>query len=281
MPSNACKLVALLVVLLAAPLEPSAGASFRDPFCDGSGAGPELVHVPGGAFVMGSPPGTAGAHPLEVPHPVELSPFAMARREITVAELARFLDEVGERDAEGIPYLADERQLRREGGRFTPVQGAADLPAVSISWRGAVDYARWLSAKTGRDYRLPTEAQWERAASGGGGTANCRGAEGQLSVASDVPNLYGVLDLLGNAWEWTLDCFALDFYFYSPVRDPALLDPACLAPGIRGGSFQDSAATCRPAYRVNFWWRGAPSIGFRVVRLGPAATSAPRPPPSR
>lgn len=246
-------------------------ASSRDPFCDGSGAGPELVTIPGGRFIMGSAPGTWGARLLEVPHPVELSPFAMARREVTVAELARFLNEAGERDAEGVPYLGDDRQLRREAGRLTPVRGADDLPAVSVSWRGALAYARWLSAKTGRDYRLPTEAQWERAAlSPHDGAGNCRGEAGRLAAAGTAaPNALGVLDLLGNAWEWTLDCFAMDFYFYSPGRDPVVLDPACLTPGIRGGSFQDTAELCRPSFRVNFWWRGAPSIGFRVVRVGP------------
>jgi formylglycine-generating enzyme required for sulfatase activity len=273
------ELVALAAALVAAGPALAAPPILRDPFCDGSGAGPELAAIPGGAFTMGTPPGTPGARPLEVPHLVELTPFSMARREVTVAEYARFLDEAGERDDDGTPYLTEARGLKRRGGQLRPVRGADDLPIVSVSWRGALAYARWLSAKTGRDYRLPTEAQWERAARGGGarGAGNCRGPEGQLAaVPAALPNAYGVHDLLGNAWEWTLDCFAVDFYFYSPTRDPVVLDPRCAAPGIRGGSFQDTAEMCRPGYRVNFWWRGAPSIGFRVVRVEPAGS-----PPSR
>lgn len=265
--------VLAFVGLLGGPVAFADPESFRDRFRDGSDEGPELVTIPGGDFVMGSAPGTYGARLLEVPHPVQLASFAMARREVTTAELARFLNEAGERDDEGVPYVSDDRQLRRAAGRFIPVPGADELPAVSVSWRGALAYARWLSAKTGRDYRLPTEAQWERAAQGAhAGPGNCGGQAGRLAaVGLGVPNAFGVLDLLGNAWEWTLDCFVMDFYFYSPVREPVVLEPSCLAPGIRGGSFQDTAELCRPSFRVNFWWRGAPSIGFRVVRVGPPA----------
>jgi formylglycine-generating enzyme required for sulfatase activity len=187
------------------------------------------------------------------------------------------------RDREGVPYVTEDNAgLLREAGGTRPTAGADDLPVVGVSWQGAIAYGRWLSSQTGRDYRLPTEAEWERAARAGSagtwpwgeaapaGQLNCGGADGRLAaVGSYAANAYGVFDLLGNAWEWTLDCFALDFYFYSPTHDPRLLDPACLTPGIRGGSFRDSPEMCRPGYRVNFWWRGAPSIGFRVVRGGP------------
>lgn len=272
---------ALAAALLAAPgtmAAPAPGAApIRDRFLDGSGHAPALVAIPGGAFLMGSQPGSPGAKPIEVPHEVVLAPFAIARTEVTREEYARFLDEVGARDEEGLPYLLDA------SGR--ELAGAERLPVVGVSWRGALAYAAWLSRKTGRDYRLPTEAQWERAARAGSEATwpwgerapadvraqlRCDGSDGQLApVAITAANAYGVHDLLGNAWEWTLDCFALDFYFYSPTRDPRWLDPACAAPSIRGGSAQDDLETCRPGFRMNFWWRGAPSIGFRVVRLEP------------
>jgi len=258
----------------------SSGVGFRDPFLDGGGVGPELVPIPGGAFIMGSRPGAPGAQPFEVPHEVVLAPFAMARREVTNAEYARFLGEVADRDGDGVPYVvADGAGLRHEAGGYRPADGAEQLPVVGVSWQGALAYGRWLSRRTGQAYRLPTEAEWERAARAGSaatwpwgeapgaGRLNCAGPGGRLAPVGSYPaDAYSVFDLLGNAWEWTLDCFAPDFYFYAPARDPRLVDRACLAPVIRGGSFQDAPALCRPGFRVNFWWRGAPSIGFRVVR---------------
>lgn len=272
----------VVVCLYLLGLSGSGASSMRDPFRDGSGWGPELARIPGGAFVMGSRPGTPGAKPIEVPHVVVLAPFAMARREVSNAEYARFLTEAGDHDAAGVPHVAEDNAgLRRAAGGVEPAAGADDLPVVGVSWQGAIAYGRWLSGKTGRDYRLPTEAEWERAARAGSaatwpwgeaadaGQLNCDGAQGRLAAVGSYPaNAYGVFDLLGNAWEWTLDCFAVDFYFYAPTHDPRLLDPVCLTPGIRGGSFQDVPETCRPGYRVNFWWRGAPSVGFRVVRRG-------------
>jgi formylglycine-generating enzyme required for sulfatase activity len=270
-----------LALLAACAVLGAPAGVFRDAFRDGRGCGPEMVRVPAGAFRMGSPPGVLGARALEVPHRVELGAFAIGRHEVTNAEYARFLDEVENRDEEGLPFVDPEGEaLHAKDGRFRPAPGAERHPVVGVSWRGALAYGRWLSRKTGRSYGLPTEAQWERAARVGtadawpggeaaGGPLNCAGPEGRLAPAGTHPaDAHGVFDLLGNAWEWTLDCFALDFYFYAPRRDPRLLDPACLAPGIRGGSFQDSPEMCRPGYRVNFWWRGAPSIGFRVVRGG-------------
>lgn len=256
---------------------------FRDPFCDGSGrSGPEMVLIPGGSFRMGSLPREPEVRLNEVPHPVELAAFALGRYEVTNEEMAEFLNEAGNDDG-GVPRIDVSREgsgLRFEGGGFRPAPGAARQPATGVSWRGALAYGRWLSAKTGRLYTLPTEAQWERAARAGTETvwpwgdtfdperANCGGAEAApVPVGSRPPDPFGVFDLLGNVWEWTLDCFALDFYFHSPRRDPRLLDPDCLAPGIRGGSFRDPAGFCRPGFRINHWWRGHPDgIGFRVTR---------------
>jgi formylglycine-generating enzyme required for sulfatase activity len=267
----------------ATPPRDDAGAvgSFRDPFLDGSGWGPELVRLEGGAFEMGSAPGTPGAQPLEVPHRVELAPFAMARREVSNAEYARFLREVGELDADGVPYAAlTAERFDRRAGQLRAAPGAEELPVVSVSWRGALAYAAWLARATGQRYRLPSEAEWEWAAHAGRGSGgiNCAGAAGRLAaVGTSSADARGLFDLLGNAWEWTLDCFAMDFYLHAPVRDPRALDPGCLTPGIRGGSFQDTHARCRPGFRVNYWWRGAPSIGFRVVRDVPTSdVSSPR-----
>lgn len=232
---------------------------------------------------MGSVPRDPEYHMSEVPHAVELSGFALGRYEITWEEIAEFLNEVGNDDG-GVPRVDlfwKGVGLRLEDGVFRLAPGAARLPVTGISWRGALAYAEWLSRKTGEIYELPTEAQWGWAARAGTDTVwpwgnsfepsrlNCSGgAESRLMpVGSYPPDPNGIYDLLGNVWEWTLDCFAGDFYFYAPVQDPKLLDPCCLAPGIRGGSFRDPAGFCHPAYRINYWWRGFPGgIGFRVAR---------------
>ena len=260
------------------------GSAWRDPFQDGSGRrGPEMVAVPGGSFLMGSLPRDPEYHTTEVPHAVELSGFALGRYEVTWEEIADLLNEEGNDDG-GVPRVDltwEGAGLRFEDGVFRPAPGAARLPVTGISWRGALAYAEWLSEKTGESYTLPTEAQWEWAARAGTDTVwpwghtfdssrlNCSGGpEARLDpVGSHPPDARGIHDLLGNVWEWTLDCFSPDFYFYAPVREPRLLDPCCLAPGIRGGSFRDPAGYCRPGYRINFWWRGFPEgIGFRVAR---------------
>lgn len=257
---------------------------WRDPFRDGSGRyGPEMVSLPGGRFLMGSLVSDPEYHTNDVPHGVELPEFALSRYEVTWEEFAEFINEAGN-DDEGIPKVDlswEGAGLRLENGVFRLAPGAERLPVTGISWRGAVEYAEWLSQKTGEIYELPTEAQWEWAARTGADTVwpwgnsfdpsrlNCAGGpESRLKpVGSYPPDANGIYDLLGNAWEWTLDCFASDFYFYSPVHDPRMLDPCCLTPGIRGGSFRDPASYCHPGYRINFWWRGFPGgIGFRVAR---------------
>ncbi|MEM6455009.1 MAG: SUMF1/EgtB/PvdO family nonheme iron enzyme [Acidobacteriota bacterium] len=261
----------------AAPTEP-----FRDPFRDGSGHGPIMVPIAAGQFEMGSRPTAPGFHPLEVPHPVALTAFAIGRTEVTNAEYARFLTDVGrEADDDGVAYVdLDATGVRADAGRFHARPDRAQRPVIGVSWRGARAYADWLSAKTGARYTLPTEARWEYAARAGSdatwpwgihfeaGRAVCGGeahAE-PAPVASAPADRRGVHDLLGNVWEWTLDCFVPDFYHHAPRRDPQRLDPDCLAPVIRGGSFQDPPARCRPGFRANYWWRGAASIGFRVAR---------------
>lgn len=286
--SRAPRQAALLALMTLAWAGTASGAVpegfWRDPFQDGSGRrGPEMVIVPGGHFLMGSLPRDPEYHMSEVPHAVELSGFALGRYEVTWEEIAEFLNEAGNDDG-GVPWVdlsSESAGLRLEDGVFRLAPGAARLPVTGISWRGALEYAEWLSRKTGEIYELPTEAQWEWAARAETDTVwpwgnsfdpsrlNCSGgAEARLMpVGSYPPEANGVYDLLGNAWEWTLDCFAGDFYFYAPVHDPRLLDPCCLAPGIRGGSFRDPSSFCHPAYRINYWWRGFPGgIGFRVAR---------------
>lgn len=276
-------LTALAIALPAPAVQVKTGAAFRDGYRDGSGrGGPEMVVIEETTFTMGSSPGAPGYNIIEVPHRVTLSAYAIGKYEVTNREFCRFLDEMGNRSPDNLPYVlmdsVESSVLCREGDTFRPAPGGEDLPVVRVSWRGALAYTEWLSRKTGFYYTLPTEAQWENAARAGAKTIWPWGDAFQpeklnttsrpLPVGQYPPNAYGIHDMLGNVWEWVLDCFELDFYFYAPSRDPVLLDRECLAPGIRGGSFRDGPGMCRPGFRVNLWWRGNyDGVGFRVVRL--------------
>ena len=159
------------------------GEGFSDTFRDRSGEGPQLVVVPVGEFLMGSPDNEPGRNAAEGPqHPVRITrPFALARNEVSVAEFRRFVRESGYRsDAEqrGDSNAYDERTGRIvkrsdvswendfQGGRAKSVE-----PVVHVSWNDAVAYAQWLSDATGQRYRLPSEAEFEFALRAGTTTA--------------------------------------------------------------------------------------------------------------
>lgn len=262
------------------------GVVFTHPFLDGSGrSGPEMVYIVENSFIMGGNPRAPGYIMTEVPHRVELSPYAIGKYEITNMQYCEFLNEKGNNSTDNLPYVlidtAGGNSLCLVEDEFRPAPGAARRPVVRVSWKGALAYTEWLSLKAGQNYCLPTEAQWEYAARAGTqtiwpwgnrfqpGKLNCNNNESEIQpqpVGQYPPNAFGIHDMLGNVWEWIIDCFALDFYFYSPTRDPILLDKDCLAPGIRGGSFRDRPQFCRPGFRVNLWWRGNyDGVGFRVV----------------
>jgi formylglycine-generating enzyme required for sulfatase activity len=245
-------------------------------------------------------------------------PFYLAATETTVAEFAAFVDETGyraeaERDLGG-GFGIDFRTGRvvqmpgitwREPG-FPAFQQTGRHPVLLVSWRDAEAFCRWLSAKEGRTYRLPTEAEWEHAARAGTDSSYWSGAataslEGVANVADEslrqampaasdtvawsdghpftapvgsfAPNAFGLYDVHGNVWEWTSDWYGADAYAGAPEADP---------PGpadgdfrtIRGGGWFNGAARNRSAQRIYF----APSFrycllsGFRVLLESPASS---------
>lgn len=251
--------------------------TFRDPFKDESGRrGPEMVALPGGTVRLGEPTRNA-----------VLSPFAMARDDVTNQEFAEFLNEKGDVDADRIAYLVSRTsnavEISKSGRRFGVTAGREAFPVTGVSWRGALAYAQWLSERTGRRYFLPTEAQWEYAARAGTETtfpwgdtfdpaaANCDAPNGVADlkpVGSYPPNPFGLRDMIGNVWQWVADCFPENPTDLGEA-DPSGFDARCVTPSIRGGAAASNRFLCQPVFRVNYWWRGSIGhLGFRVVRLG-------------
>jgi formylglycine-generating enzyme required for sulfatase activity len=145
---------------------------------------------------------------------------------------------------------------------------------MSVSWKDAQAYVKWLSGKAGRTYRLPTEAEWEYSARGGTQTASWWGDSfdrskvstgGPQASASLPENGFGLVGTLGNVREWVEDCYVNNFSA-APTDGRAVLSGNCDLRVIRGGAWSDNAATHRAANRARVS-RGTRDrkIGFRVV----------------
>ena len=250
----------------------------------------ELVLIPGGEFVMGDADGCLDELP---PSRVRIAkPFWLGRLEVTNRQYALFDPDHDSR------YF--NRAGKDQGDRGIPLNGA-NQPVVRVSWLRAQAFCRWLSAKTGRRFCLPTEAQWEYACRAGTAAplsygdldedfakyANCAdaalaGLSGRAgprwrlaekrfndravvttSVGTYEPNAWGLHDMHGNAAEWTASTFRC--YPYSLDGSGDNPDPA-VAKVVRGGSFYDRPKRCRSAFRLAYpAWRRVYNVGFRVT----------------
>jgi sulfatase modifying factor 1 len=216
---------------------------------------PVMVDVPGGRFRMGSETGREDERPMRV---VEVSPFTLARTPVTRAQYAPFLAAGG---AVAPPWWDH------------PDFAGADRPVVGITWFDACAFASWLSAEVGGTWRLPTEAEWERAARGGlDQAATSWGAavpDGEIPdgplrapwpVGRGTPNGFGLCDMGTIVHEWCGDWYALE---------RAAIDPRPAVPGrraSRGGSWRHRVRWSPPAARSSL----PPDLryadyGFRVA----------------
>jgi len=188
-----------------------------DPATGPSAAEPKLVLIPAGWFSMGSEAGQENERPV---HRVWVDSFYLAACQVTHAEYAVFLKLTG---APVPPHWDD------------PKFNHPEQPVVAVSWFEAVRYCQWLSQISGRNYRLPTEAEWERAARGGvegklfpwgDGPPqslpkyNQRWNTGPEPVARHQPNGFGLYDICENVHEWCSDWYQPDYYAVSPERNP-------------------------------------------------------------
>ncbi len=270
---------------------PRASAKWKDPV-----VGLELSFVPAGSFRMGSPLNEAGRDDDETPHWVTLAqPFWIADKEVTQLQYARFVAETGYvTDAEktGSSQVWENSQWQEKAGvtwrdSGGPGDGSLDRPVVHVSWNDAAAFCEWLSRRTGKTFRLPTEAEWEYAARAGTTTAAyageltirdscdvpeleeiawyCGNSAAQTHpVGEKRPNAWGLYDMLGNAMEWVADWSGA--YEDGPATDPRGPDSGHFRLR-RGGSAFFSARGCRAADRGKLdAGEHYGFLGFRVVR---------------
>ena len=226
----------------------------------GKGIKLDLVLIPAGKFIMGTPASETGRNNNEPQHEVTLTkPFYMGKYEVTQEQWEAVM---------GTGFLWF-------GGNPSSNKGAK-LPVTDVSWADCQEFIKKLNVKTSGGYRLPTEAEWEYACKAGTSTAYSVGnsitkvdanidGSGTKAVGSYKPNAFGLYDLHGNAWEW-----CEDWYGDYPVK--AVTDPKGPTAGkyrvLRGGSFdyyESKARSSSRNYRFSPTF-GDPDCGFRLVR---------------
>lgn len=268
----------------------------------------DLVPVEGGSFLMGSPEDEPGRTEDEGPQKeVTVDSFWMGKFEITWGQYDLFANEVAGRLEEELASGSRDIEIAVDG-ISTPTPPYVDMtfgmgrdgyPAISMTHYAAVMFTKWLTAKTGTFYRLPTEAEWEYACRAGMDSSNgyeegreldelawyadnSGGTYGQAGTKE--PNALGLHDMLGNNAEWVMDQYHEDYFeqLEDGAANPWFRPDELYPRSVRGGSYRDSAEDQRCANRrgseanwkmldpqlpKSLWWHtSAPFVGFRIVR---------------
>jgi len=219
---------------------------------------PVMISVKGAIYEMGSLDGEAD----ETPQTVTVNDFEIGETEVTNRTYVAFLNDRGNQN-----YIAEAKSAIKalDNNQFGVYAEDLDKPVVAVTYKGAEHYTKWLSEKTGKNYSLPTEAEWELAAAGGksektryaGGNDtfenimwyNENSGDSLHTVKTSKPNVLGIYDMSGNVSEWCSDDYA--------VGEKV----------IRGGSYKDPKDNCRITNRNGYKPNGsAKVIGFRLVK---------------
>lgn len=255
----------------------------------------EMVFVEGGTFTMGctSEQENDCKDNEKLSHSVTVSNFYIGKYEVTLAQFKAFIDDTGyktDADKEGWSYILIGRtwEKKKEVNWKSDVSGNTrsqseyNHPVIHVSWNDVKSYCDWLSRKTRKMYRLPTEAEWEFAARGGASTGSATATKyaGSNSidevawyvdnsgnkthaVGQKTPNELGIYDMSGNVWEWCSD-------WYGNYSSSSQTNPVGAATGsfrvLRGGGWGSSASYCRVSFRIS----NSPGsryyyYGFRLV----------------
>jgi formylglycine-generating enzyme required for sulfatase activity len=267
-----------------------------------------VVPIRGGTFLMGSPESEEDRNDDEGPQrEVKISPFWMSKFEITWDQYDAWGEQIDQLRRKMLSIKPTPRDLLVDGiskptEPYTDMSfamGKGDYPAICMTQHAARTYCKWLSAKTGRYYRLPTEAEWEYACRAGTTTAYSFGDDPDelekyawlfdnsddtyQEVGQMKPNPWGLYDMHGNVAEWVLDQYDESYYGKGDNDTDPLNIPLQLYPRVvRGGGWDDDPEMLRSAVREgssgewkkqdpqdprSIWYHtDARGIGFRVVR---------------
>ena len=289
------------VALAQQPGAPGAAHNSYTQQIDGTKLSFEMKAIPAGQFVMGSKKGPKDEQPA---HQVKLDAFWIGAVEVTwdIYEPFLYKDYESTHSTSAVPANVDAvTRPTKPYLDMTFGMGKANHPALAMTQYNAIQYCKWLYARTGVFYRLPTEAEWEYACRAGATTSYSFGdAASELKdyawykensggktheVGQKKPNKWGLFDMHGNVAEWTYDQYLPDFYAStkeSPVLNPVAAPDKLYANVVRGGAYEDLAADLRSAKRAasdpvwkqldpqipksNWWFPEAPFVGMRLLR---------------
>lgn len=265
----------------------------------------DMVFVKGGTFLMGSPATEVDRKEHEHQHEVEVSDFYIGKYAVTLEAFAKFIEATGYQtdadktgtsrmytphweDVKGVNWKCDTKGNPRPVSEY-------NHPVLHVSWNDAIAYCQWLSEQSGKTFRLPTEAEWEYAARGGGQGSlfgngknvadpkeiNFSGSEANKKLYSiaglyrgntvpvgslNCPNALGLHDMSGNIYEWCADWYGAYYYQKSPRKNPSGPESGSDRV-VRGGSWYYGPKYCRLANRYSvapyFSYYG---VGFRLAR---------------
>lgn len=248
-----------------------------------------MVLVPATSFMMGAAEGDEAAGAGEQPlHEVRLDPFKIDRFEVTVAQYAAFLNDIGGYVglcngftclSTGFETLNSYLVNDVDTGEYMARVGFENYPINNVSWHGADAYCGWV------DGRLPTEAEWEAAARGEDGRLYPWGNESpddsraifnatfaELQPVDALPegaSPFGVYGMAGSVWEWVADEYSETFYAESPVENPVNAPAFRVTDRVlRGGGYASSASDLRATHRASgdpLVYQNIPEVGFRCA----------------
>lgn len=297
-----CKL--LLVLLLVLSVFQASAQEKQEAYTqqiNGTKLSFEMKAITAGSFLMGSKKGKADEQPV---HMVKLDPFWMGTFEVTwdIYEPFLYKDYEATQSIGVVPANVDAvTRPTKPYLDMTFGMGKENHPALAMTHYNAIQFCKWLYARTGIFYRLPTEAEWEYASRAGSTTEYAFGddaaklseyawykanSEGKTHpVGQKKPNQWGLYDMYGNVAEWTYDQYDADYYTVvkgEKADNPVSVPDKLYANVIRGGSYDDEAKDLRAAARTasdpvwkqldpqipksNWWFPEAPFIGMRLVR---------------
>ena len=259
-----------------------------------------LMKIPGGSFMIGSPDDEIGRKDDEGPQrEVMVDSFYIGVHEVLYDSWSIFHSRENDNAESAEAANFDPDIIARPSPPYEdPAHGMGTRghPAVGMTQWGALQYARWLSEKTGNFYRLPTEAEWEYACRAGTTSEYSFGSEDPVlyawfsensseaynPVGMKEPNPWGLFDMHGNVAEWTLDEYVSNFYQVMETNNPWSVPTRLYPRTVRGGAYDDELEAIRCAARLqssadwkrrdpqipkSMWWNtDSPFVGFRIVR---------------